>query len=148
MCSSDLSAVYEFITSRKLAAEARDGRLVTEVDLPAAGGRVLCVYPRPLKKLRLAPDKNYSCGTAGTVAVTLLDAGGTPAPGRQMAQVTILDPAGATHDESGFYRMENGTVRIPFRPALNDPPGKWRIRVTERTSGLTADAKLSVAAPR
>lgn len=37
------SVVYEFVTSKPLAADVKDGRLAVEVALPTAGGRLLRV---------------------------------------------------------------------------------------------------------
>jgi hypothetical protein len=138
------SAVYEFIASRKLTAEARDGRLLVDVDLPAAGGRVLCVYPAPFGKLDVQGGPVFSRGSAGTLGITLTDAAGKPASARQLADVRITGPTGERHDESGWYRLENGKATVPFRPALNDAAGEYTVSVTERTSGLTAELNLAV----
>jgi hypothetical protein len=59
-------------------------------------------------------------------------------------RATITDPSGASHDESGWYRLENGRASLPFRPALNDPPGRWKLTVVERTSGLKGECEVVV----
>ena len=138
------SAVYEFVTSQQLPAEFKDGRLAVDVALPAAGGRLLCVYPGAFGKLEVTGGPAFTRGAAGTLQVTLLDAAGKPVNGRQLADVRITDPAGQPHDESGLYRLERGRATVPFRPALNDAAGEYRVTVTERCSGLSVETRLVV----
>ena len=135
------SAVYEFTQSRRLPTTWENGRLVVSVDLPPHAGRLLCLYPKPLAEVAVQAGP-CRLGVPTRIAVTALDGPGHPAPGRQLIEARLLDPAGKEHDESGLYRMADGKVAIPFRPALNDPPGTWRIEVRERTSGLTASAAI------
>ena len=86
----------------------------------------------------------FTRGSSGTLQVTLLDAAGKPVSGRQLADVRIVDPAGQPHDESGLYRLERGRATVPFRPALNDAAGQYRVTVTERCSGLHVETRLVV----
>jgi hypothetical protein len=138
------SVVYEFVTSKPLAAEVKDGRLAVEVALPAAGGRLLCVYPGAFGQLAVTGGPAFTRGSSGTLQVTLLDAAGKPVSGRQLADVRIVDPAGQPHDESGLYRLERGRATVPFRPALNDAAGQYRVTVTEHCSGLHVETRLVV----
>jgi hypothetical protein len=138
------SAVYEFVTSQRLQAEFRDGRLAVDVALPPAGGRLLCVYPGAFGKFEVTGGPEFTRGAAGTLQVTLLDAAGKPVHGRQLANVRITSPDGQLHDESGLYRLERGRATVPFRLALNDAAGQYRVTVTERCSGLNAEARLVV----
>jgi hypothetical protein len=138
------SAVYEFVTSQRLRADFKDRRLAVDVALPVAGGRLLCVYPGTFGKLEVTGGPEFIRGTAGTLQVTLLDAAGRPVNGRQLADVRITDPDGQPHDESGLYRLERGRAAVPFRPALSDGPGTYRVTVTERCSGLSVETRLIV----
>lgn len=138
------SAVYEFVTSKPLPAAFRDGRLAVDIALPAAGGRLLCVYPGVFGKLAVIGPPAFTRGAAGALQVTLLDASGKPVDGRQLADVRITGPTGQPHDESGLYRLERGRATVPFRPALNDAAGEYRVTVTERCSGLNASRLLVV----
>ena len=138
------SAVYEFTTSRQLPATLRDGRLEVTVDLPPHAGRLLCVYPEPLTRVTLAPAPEYRLGVPGVIAVSVLTRSGKTAPGRQLVMARLTDPTGQPHDESGWYRLEDGKAQIPFRPALNDRPGAWRLEVTEHSSGLAANGTITV----
>ena len=78
------------------------------------------------------------------LAASLRDVSGHLASGRQLLVATITDPTGRIHDESGLYGMEDGRADIPFRPARNDPAGKWRIRIVERQTGLEVTHSIRV----
>jgi hypothetical protein len=138
------SVVYEFTTSRRLPATYENGKLAVTLDLPPAAGRVLCVYPAAFSILTSSVAPEYRLGVPGSIEVHLLGQNGQPVPGRQMVDVRIADPAGQPHDESGFYRLDDGTARIPFRPALNDKPGRWSVSLRERSSGLEARLEIEV----
>jgi len=78
------------------------------------------------------------------LAASLHDASGHLASGRQLIEATITDPTNHIHDESGLYRMDDGRADIAFRPALNEPAGKWRIRLVERQTGLGVTQSIRV----
>ena len=138
------SVVYEFTGSKKLEAKADGDRLAVTVSLPPHAGRLLCVYPRELKQVRIDADAAFKRGQSGAIKVGVFDDQEKPAPGRQIVQVTVADPEGKAHDESGVYRVENGAVQVPFRPARNDAAGEWKVTVVERTSGLTQTKAFKV----
>ncbi|MDD5707085.1 MAG: hypothetical protein PHR35_14270 [Kiritimatiellae bacterium] len=139
------SVVYEFTESRQLATEYRDGRLLVHFQLPPHAGRVLCVYPRPFRKVTVSlSSRSFERGTPGTVTVEVRDGWRHCAAGRQLVDVRVLDPHGVLHDESGIYAAVDGRVTLPFRPARNDAPGMWRLDVRERTSGLSATMSVRV----
>lgn len=136
--------VYEFTESRKLPTTFETDHVVVSLDLPPHAGRLLCVYPRELNAITVAPPAMCKRGQATTLEVTVTDSSNQPARGRQLFEVRITDPSGKEHDESGHYRAVDGKARVPFRPALNNPAGTWTIDVKERASGLTASKPVRV----
>ncbi|MBU0608544.1 MAG: beta-galactosidase, partial [Armatimonadetes bacterium] len=64
--------------------------------------------------------------------------------------VEVTDPAGQAHPLYGQAVAAGAggvaTISLPF--ALNDAPGPWRVRVTETVSGKSAEAVVTVAAPK
>ena len=58
--------------------------------------------------------------------------------------VTVVDPDGREHDETGIYPMAGGQADVTVRIAANDSPGRWELRLREQTSGLTASAQFNV----
>jgi hypothetical protein len=138
------SVVYEFTESRQLPTTFADGHVIATVNLPPHAGRLLCVYPRELQTLRIKVARRYPRGVSGAIEVAILDGLNQPVQGRQLLEVQVCDPAGKAHDESGLYRAVDGKARLPFRPAVNDTAGQWRVEVRERTSGLTGSKNVSV----
>lgn len=55
-----------------------------------------------------------------------------------VAHVDVFNPNGKKIPlYSGNYSITNSSARFQFRTALNDPPGRWKIRITEAISGIT-----------
>ncbi|PIY40226.1 MAG: hypothetical protein COZ05_17950 [Armatimonadetes bacterium CG_4_10_14_3_um_filter_59_10] len=143
------TVIYEFTQSARATAMKEDGRTVVKLDLPASGGRLLCLYPTAIASVKATVSPSVRLGSSADVAVSVLDVNGAPVGGRQLVEAKILGPAGSVHDESGLYRAMNGRAMIPFRPAINDVPGVWKIELRERTSGLQSVVAVTVtSAPR
>jgi hypothetical protein len=138
------AAVYEFTESKRLTPGRQGDRISVTVDLPPHAGRAIAVYPAELEKIRIMPERRHRLGQSAVIRVAILDSRGNPAPGRQLIRAVVRDPRGRPHDESGLYATTAGKVELPFRPALNDTPGDWRIEVSERTSGLAATEAIRV----
>ena len=101
-------------------------------------GKVFCVYPTELAKLRLDVKDGF-------VRIALDDVNGKPAPGRQVVDVEVRDPDGNLHDETGRYVMEGGRVKIPLRLADDDVRGSagkcWQVTAKELTTGFACTCR-------
>ncbi|NQT94295.1 MAG: hypothetical protein HQ559_16160, partial [Lentisphaerae bacterium] len=139
------SALYEFTESTRLTAREEQDHLAVTLALPPNAGRLVCVYPAEMNEIRITTEPEYRLGQSSGLDVAILDGRRANVPGRQLIQVTISDPQGRVHDESGIYPVKDGQVSIPFRPALNDAAGEWRVDVRERTSGLAVTEVLLVS---
>jgi uncharacterized protein YfaS (alpha-2-macroglobulin family) len=84
-------------------------------------------------------------GKPGWIEIGVRDNAGKPAPGLQPLRVTIADPRGKVNESSDYYCAEEGVLRIPFTPALNDRPGKWSVTVEDLTAGMTAEGSFGVS---
>ncbi|MBO7721981.1 MAG: FAD-dependent oxidoreductase [Kiritimatiellae bacterium] len=129
------AAVYLF------NARGRPNSLTAEY--APAEGRVYCVYPKALKAPSLALEGAVRPGAKATLRVKIADAGGAPAPGRQIVALELADGAGGLRDESGRYAVEDGETAITLRFAANEPPAlgerRWRAKVTDLTTGLSSE---------
>ncbi len=116
---------------------AHDAAKPLTLDYGAAQGRLFVALPTPLDDIDVEVKDD---GAPPPVAVR--DEDGRPAPGRLLVAVTVTDPSGRTHDETGRYPVENGRATVPIRFARDDEKGTlfkpWRIRVKDLTSGLEA----------
>lgn len=134
------SAVYEFRASR---GEPLDVRRLA-FDYAPCQARIFTVYPRKVTGLGLALAGEAKAGRTASLGVSLRDAAGASAPGRQLVELTLKGPDGETRDESGLYPMDAGAREIPLRFAADEKPGKWTATVAELTTGFakTIDFEL------
>ena len=117
---------------------AHDAAKPLTLDYGAAQGRLFVALPKPLDDIDVEVKADGAASAVATVTVS--DDDGRPAPGRLLVAVTVSDPSGRVHDETGRYPVENGRATVPIRFARDDEPGTlfkpWRIRVKDLTSGL------------
>lgn len=82
-----------------------------------------------------------------TATLSIVPGGNTPAA-LHVYRVEVLDPVGATLPHySANLIAPAGRGTIPLPVALNDPTGRWQIRVTDRLSGISISAAIEVAGP-
>ena len=64
---------------------------------------------------------------------------------KHVVKVEVFGPDRRKRDlYSGTVETKNGAAAGEFRLALNDPPGEWRIAVTDCYSGLRAEQAVKV----
>jgi hypothetical protein len=63
---------------------------------------------------------------------------------RQPLRVDVTDPTGSPTEYTGYYCAQNGKLQVPFRPAINDKIGAWKIRVQDLTTGSVAENMIEV----
>jgi len=60
-----------------------------------------------------------------------------------VAKVVVTDPNGRQiHYYGGNQRILDGKGKAAFQTARNDPPGRWRISVTDVISGKQGEAEI------
>jgi hypothetical protein len=139
------AAVYDVVAGQRLDAPRNaEGVLRLPCALGPGAGRLFAVYPQAIATVAVAPGKLLARGTAGTVAVRILDAAGRPVPGRQGLEIEVQTPDGGRWDSNGIYAADNGLATIHLRPPLDAPAGKWRITCREMASGKQAEAEVRV----
>ncbi|MBO7166260.1 MAG: LamG domain-containing protein [Kiritimatiellae bacterium] len=133
------SAIYDFMTSKKLPYEYRDGRAFLKLDVDAAEAAILCVYPSELKTLT-GEFKKTSDPRAGVLRIELRDTDGNLPKGRQLVNVAISDEKGV-RDESKAYKLINGVCEVPVIIPVGGENVSLTADIVERTSGLKATCK-------
>ncbi len=123
------------------------GRTVA-LNLEPGGGRLFAFVKRPLKRLRVsATPARIEAGQPVRVAVEVLGADGRPVPGCFPFELRVLDGDG--REIEGLQRSfsaESGGA-IPLNTALDDPAGRWTLRLTDGICGLSAEDSVRVRAP-
>ena len=109
-------------------------------DYAPAEAKVFCLYPKKLANPTIALKGEV-------VEIAVNDVDGSPAPGRQIVEVTVTGPDGAARDESGRIVVEDGRGYVPL--CLSDSDlrtlhmGAWRIVARDLTTGLSAEEVLN-----
>ena len=109
------------------------GAIAAESIEASAERPVLLVERATRIRLELAPS----------LEIRLMDESGAPVD-RSVVRFEVIDPSGSpARHYSGNRTVINGraTFQIPF--ALNDAPGKWRVRARDAISGLTAERLIT-----
>lgn len=136
-------AVYDLLTHKRVDVSEKDGKTVWNVDLPAAGGRIYAIYPKPIAKLTVSVPPDLRIGKTAYFSIKVLDADGNPMPGSQPLEVLITDADGNKSEFSNYYATINGIKNAPFIPAENDAKGTWKIEVRDLASGQSALSEFS-----
>ncbi len=135
---------YDMLKRKKIPLALRGDSVSFPVTLDELGGTLVALYPSALEKLEVTTSAQGKLGEPNKVSISLRDANGQLAQGLQPVRVDITDAKGNLHDDSDWITLENGTGELVFHPAWNDPEGSWKIKVSDLTAGLTAQAPLSL----
>jgi hypothetical protein len=114
------------------------------VELGDLGGTIIALYPHPLRKLELAAGDGVLGGKPITLKINVLDDNGKAPAGLFPLKLTLTDPKGYDADVSDYYCAKDGSIDVPFHPALNDRPGQWKLHVEDLTAGLSAQTTFDV----
>jgi len=115
----------------------RDGETALYAVLPYAVGAPAAAPGAPSAGVR---------GKQFDLPISLQTADGGPATLPHAFVVTVADPAGRERPEYGqvVTSAGDGTVVVTIPFALNDPPGRWQVRVTERVGNGTTQVPVDL----
>ena len=134
---------YDMLTKTALPVTNKDGTLTFPVKLDALGGTIIALAPEKLDKIAVSAKTSGHLGEPSIVSVNFRDAKGQPAKGLQPVRIDIIDPKGNIHEDSDWICLENGQGTLTFHPAWNDPDGEWKVKVSDLTAGLSAQASVT-----
>ena len=116
-------------------------RATVEVDLRPGEACFLAALPERAADLSVRAESG-SLGEAIPISFRLRR------PGARGVGIAHLEVIGPDDEPRPWYarsvRTSDGRGRFTFRPALNDPPGKWRVEARDVGSGLSATATFEV----
>lgn len=134
--------LYDVLARKPVAYRVDDGDAVFDLELPAARGKLVAVYPEEVG----TPTIEVSAFVPGQVApirIAVRTASGKTLAVPHPLRIEITDPHGRRNEYTRFAACTDGVYTLPFRAALNDAEGQWKLRVTDLIGGKTADAVFS-----
>jgi hypothetical protein len=131
------SAIYQDVRRKQFLGNGQSFETETEPAIP----RLFAMVERSIDGLELSGPPSARLGD--NIEVEFAARG--PQALRSVAKVVVINPQGK---EIAYYGgnedIVNGKGRTQFRTALNDPPGRWRVLVTEVISGKQADLEVLI----
>jgi hypothetical protein len=132
---------------KALVYDVRQGKKLGELDslrvpLEPGEARVYCLAPGPLPAPQLSADADVAAGAQLAVKASVPASAGGAA---RVLCLRVTDPQSKLVEDYSrnlILRGETATLRVPF--ALSDPPGEWRLTLTDRVSGESAQRTVRV----
>ncbi len=128
LASDRIPVVYDFLRSRKVESERRNGRVLLETELPPGGARVFCVYPDEFSAVTISADGPFKAGNVGALTVKLTDRMGKAPGGRQVLNVVVTDKTGGRRRSPDCmrWRTECSGYRCVSRSGHRPDSGPYR----------------------
>jgi len=110
-------------------------------------GELLAMLPYRLGGIEIETDKpRYARGDVVKLRIAPVTAGGGRATGTHVLRMEFTGPRGKTHKP---YRRNvllrgRGPVEPTLKLALDEPKGKWSVRVTDVSTGVSAKTVYTV----
>lgn len=108
---------YDAMTGQRLPSNS------LTVTLPAAGGKLYVVSPKPIGGLSVTPPSSWAAGQRSAINAEVAGANGT-----LPLRFTLRDAAGGVRLNWCVPAVQ-GRAKIDYAPAENDPPGAYTIEV-------------------
>jgi len=119
----------------------------TKLELAPGCAKLIAAVPYKLKTLRLEMPKSATPGEVITYEIRLRTSQPIQA-GTWAVRMDVSGPDGKpVLAYSGQRALTNGVFEGRLPLALNDPTGKWRVRVTEAITGLAVEKQFLVKQP-
>lgn len=134
-------AVYDVTTGEEVKYQQDNaGNITFELEIPAAWGKIIAVYPQKLEKIEISMPDFIARGTTAGILISRHSSNGL-----QPLEVRITDPTGNLNEYSSFCVMENGEIMLEFIPACNEPAGAWTVGVKDLTTGNETTHQFKVS---
>lgn len=138
---------YDVLAGKQLPCRQVDKGVEVPVEMERFGGTLLALLDREITGLTIhGPPTIRKCQDA-TFAIRI----DGPTNGCLPVEVAVTDAQGrAAREYSSVYLARRGQAEVRLRPAANDVPGRWRLRVREILGGkeYSHEFQLQEANPR
>jgi len=138
--------IYDALAQRTVL-DRTDGEWLTwDLQLGPGEGRMYVVRPSTISRVAVAGPETVTKGTIATVTVSVHTEKGTRAAGLVPLRVTIRGSQGIINDYSDYYVATDGTAKLTFPVARNEPSGDWCVEARELFGGVTGRIFFKVEA--
>lgn len=148
LASEDVRAAFAFdlLTGEQEEVYPTDDGATAILGLKARDGRMWALFPdRPATGRIELLEEPAACGEECRARIVFTDDDGQQIEGSYPLRVHVLDPMGEDRPElGGEYLAIGGSLELMLPIAVNDPPGEWRLCVTEPLTGLCAHTTFTV----
>lgn len=132
---------YDLLAGEAAPLAAVGGELRLRATLPPGGWKVYAVTERPLGDARLTAS--LANGTV-TLGLEVRDTSGGIVAGAFPIRIDVAGPKGEPLPYGGHFGTDAGRLAHAFRPATNDPTGRWTLRATNLATGQVSEAAIEV----
>ena len=110
---------------------------------------LLAIAAAPPAEARFSAPPTLAAGRTGALHVARPRApGGAPGGPIEVLHIDAVDPSGHVVPQySGNLRLVSAQAAWPLPMALNDPPGRWTLRVHDILTGRTAELPMTLGPP-
>lgn len=124
---------------------AEKGRRSCGVSMERLGGALLALYPAKVARLeaQVYPAK-VKRGERAALEVCVSDTRKKLCAGLLPLHIEVFAPDGKTTRYETYAAARNGRYLFDFVPAVNEPAGNWKVKVTELGFGTVTEARLQV----
>lgn len=117
-------AIYDTFTGEKLSN-------AISTTLPAAEGKLFAVLPEAAPTISVDVPKAFTVGKVAAISGVVKFPSGKSPRGAYPVSVELIDPTGRNSEFSWSIAAKDGIFQVPYIPAINDPSGTWKVRVTD-----------------
>jgi hypothetical protein len=125
---------YDLVAGKPIKDTKAATGYTLDLSMDRFGGSLVAFYPEAIERVTV---KAPSVAKPLTEVVATIQVLGKrrPISGVVPVEVTLLDPSGKPSVLSGVLGAKSGSLTYKWTPAVNDPKGKWTLKVTELASG-------------
>lgn len=142
--AGEAGVVYDLFEMKRLDIQKDSEGILFSADLTKVGAKVFAVLPAEIAPPAMQVTGLVNTGELATVTVSITDSNGRPCDILVPIEMRIIDPQGETRHH--LFRAVRGAEAFEeeFKIAVNDPPGDWKVAVSELFDGRTVEATFKV----
>jgi len=139
---------YDVLTHKKLPWEKTgEGTLCIPLTLPPGGGALLAFLPSTPVEVTVRGPSHFTAGAAVNLTVAVKESRPSAGTAHSM-NLRVISPDGKQIAGLAREITVYGETSVPLLTALTDPPGNWRIEVSDCVTGLRGSAVIRCLPPK